>query len=826
MGCPDIRLTISCLALALVASAALAQQGGRMLYVAPGGNDAWSGRLAEPSAAGDDGPFATLARARDAVRELKADGAPVKVQLRGGVYFVDETIRFGPEDSGSEDAPVVYEAYPGERPELVGGRPVTGLQPREGGVLEVELPEVRAGEWYFRQLFIDGERQHRARYPNFDPENPVRGGFLYVARFTGAFGAGVGNIHNRGDRLDYIVNVPADGEYALWAYYGALNEPFGRTDMAGRTSVTVDDGEPVPLMNLPDTGSWGADTWGRTATLALTAGEHRIRWRNDQGGGLDLDAFALSDDPQWKPQGTELAEPAEGRHVVVFHAEDFVECEGPQISVSSGGSKTEFHYAEGEFKPLWAQAPDAELHIFQSGSCRAFKQIVAIDSVDEGAGVVNVSGPECRAGFGTGDRYFVENVREELDAPGEWFLDRESGVLSLIPPEGFGEDAEVVAPTLGRLIEFAGTEEAPVEHIRLSGLTVRCTDYTPEDGCGGYGMGTEGVLHFTNAVGCAVERCTFTNCGRYAVCLTGGAENSVSRCEIADSAQGGVLVIDSARNTIADNHIRDCGAIYKHIGGVVLTGAGSDDNLVAHNLVERMSRYGITIKNGGLRNVIEYNHVHHTNLETYDTGGIEVTQQDRELRSGSVIRNNIVGDSVGWYAQGPDESLFKAWAIYLDSYAGGYTVTNNITYRTSHGGIMLQGGKDNVVTNNIFVESSAAQMCVSNFRQNSTGEVLERNVIYWTDPEAAVVRAGRLLPETISIDHNLYWCPGADEFKMAASGFASFADWQAAGYDADSLIEDPLFVAPEDDDYTLRPESPAFALGFEAIDTSAVGPRH
>lgn len=818
----DIRLMTGCLVFTLAVTQ-IATAAESALYVSPDGNDAWSGRLAEPTAAGDDGPFATIPRARDAARELKGDGAPVTVYLRGGTYFIDETIRFGPEDSGTAEAPVSYAAYPGEGPELVGGRPVSGLQAAGGGVLEVELAAVREGEWYFRQLFIDGRRQVRARYPNLDPENPVRGGFLYVYRSMGGWGSGVGNIHNRGDRLDYLVNLPAGGEYTVWIYYGAHNEPFGRTEMDGRTTLTVDDGEPVALTDLRDTGGWTPSRWSRSGTLSLGAGEHRIRWRNEQGGGINLDAFALSDDPDWRPEGTSLSEPAEGRHVVVFHAEDYVECEGPQISTSGGGSKTQFRYAEGEFKPAWADAPGAEVHIFQSGSCRAFKEIVAIEHVDERLRAVTLSGPECHAGIGTGDRYFVENVREELDAPGEWYLDRESGVLSLIPPEGFSEESEVVAPAVGRLIEFAGSEEAPVEHIRLSGLTIRCTDYSPDDGCGGYGMGREGVLHFTGARSCAVEGCTFVGCGRYAVCLSGGGENAVTGCDIAEGAEGGVLVIGSARNLISDNHIHDCGAIYKHIGGVVLTGAGSDENVVAHNLIHHMSRYGITIKNGGLRNVIEYNHVHHTNLETYDTGGIEVTQHDTDLRSGSVIRNNIVADSVGWYSQGPDGSVYNAWGIYLDSYAGGYTVTNNITIRNTHGGIMLQGGRDNVVTNNIFVGSSVSQMQINNFRGNSTGQVLERNVIYWTSPEAAAIRAGHLEPETISVDRNLYWCPGADQFAMQARDHATWADWLAAGYDAHSLVEDPLFVAPEDDDYTLKPGSPAFTLGFEAIDATGVG---
>ena len=155
-----------------------------------------------------------------------------------------------------------------------------------------------------------------------------------------------------------------------------------------------------------------------------------------------------------------------------------------------------------------------------------------------------------------------------------------------------------------------------------------------------------------------------------------------------------MLLLKTAGNTVSDNHIHHCGFVYKHIGGVILEGEGTDDNLVAHNLIHDISRYGISLKNAGLRNRIEYNRVLNTSLETCDTGGIEVTQQDRELRSGSVIRNNIVGDSIGYSADGP-KPVFMSWGIYLDSFAGGYTVTHNVTYRSSHGGMMLQGGKDN-----------------------------------------------------------------------------------------------------------------------------------
>ena len=88
-------------------------------FVAVDGNDSWSGTLSGPNAEGTDGPFATLAGARDAVRRMKAANPlsqPVTVMVRGGAYYLDETLVFGPQDSGAKECPVSYTAYPGETP--------------------------------------------------------------------------------------------------------------------------------------------------------------------------------------------------------------------------------------------------------------------------------------------------------------------------------------------------------------------------------------------------------------------------------------------------------------------------------------------------------------------------------------------------------------------------------------------------------------------------------------------------------------------------------------------------------------------------------------
>ena len=143
-------------------------------YVAPNGNDSWSGRLSKPNKKRTDGPFATLTRVRNYIRKIKReqDGTlrqPVIVFLRGGTYFLPETLEFTAEDSGTKDFPITYKAYRHEKPVISGGKRITGWkQVRMDGkkIWAAELPEEKEGEWFFRQLWINGNRCIRARYPN------------------------------------------------------------------------------------------------------------------------------------------------------------------------------------------------------------------------------------------------------------------------------------------------------------------------------------------------------------------------------------------------------------------------------------------------------------------------------------------------------------------------------------------------------------------------------------------------------------------------------------------------------------------------------------
>ena len=150
-----------------------AQSGPVTFYVATNGNDAWSGRSPD-AGAGTNGPFATMQRARDAVRELKRQQSgslrqPITIEIREGTYFLTDTLLLEPEDSGTANAPITYAAYQDERPVISGGRQVTGWRPLtvDGKDLWVAyIPEALRPTWYFHQLWVNGERRTRARHPN------------------------------------------------------------------------------------------------------------------------------------------------------------------------------------------------------------------------------------------------------------------------------------------------------------------------------------------------------------------------------------------------------------------------------------------------------------------------------------------------------------------------------------------------------------------------------------------------------------------------------------------------------------------------------------
>jgi len=131
-------------------------------FVSPAGNDANAGTL--------DKPFATLQRAQQTVRQKRGD-----VFLRGGSYYLPATLVFTAEDSGTKDAPVVIQNYQGEKAVISGGVRLEKLDwlPYTNGIVQAQVP----ADLQTEEIFINGERQILARYPNFNPQAQYFDGF-------------------------------------------------------------------------------------------------------------------------------------------------------------------------------------------------------------------------------------------------------------------------------------------------------------------------------------------------------------------------------------------------------------------------------------------------------------------------------------------------------------------------------------------------------------------------------------------------------------------------------------------------------------------------
>jgi hypothetical protein len=213
-----------------------ALQAGTAFYVSLAGNDTWSGRLPSPNENKADGPFATLERAREAIRLLKQSGAlprgGVVVYVRGGQYRFSKTFKLTAADSGGKDTPMTWRAYPGEQVSFTGGKYISGFKTVTDSLIlkrigsqyrdKIVVVDLKAqgiadfGEIVPRgspplELFFQGKRMTIARWPNAGwlkvADVPQTGDTLYnqglerEKRFDGVpVGRHYGRIKYDGDR--------------------------------------------------------------------------------------------------------------------------------------------------------------------------------------------------------------------------------------------------------------------------------------------------------------------------------------------------------------------------------------------------------------------------------------------------------------------------------------------------------------------------------------------------------------------------------------------------------------------------------------------------
>ena len=526
---------------------------GWQFFVAVDGDDSGDGSRSHP--------FATLERAREALRARKATASlppgGERIWLRGGDYPLLSSFVLDAADSGAPGRPVVIGAWHGERVRLLGGQVIRGFQK----VTDLDVLE----------------------------------------------------------RLD-----PAARAHVLELDLAALGiRDFGRLRSRGFSRPAA----PAHLELF-----FG----GRAMQLA--------RWPNS--------GFAT------------IAE------VGVLSAD------GDGHGGSLGMLEDGFHYHVHEDRPArWKSAGGAWIHGYWAWDwANSYEEI---DSINLEKRLIRTKPPHGNYGFRTGQRIQYLNVLEELDAPGEYYVDAKKGKLYFWPPARLDAGEALVS-----LLETPLVAMQQASHIVLQDLTLEA----------GRGFG----LEITGGTGICVEQCRILNMGSHAISINGGKRHRIATCEIAGCGDSGIEVSGGDRKAltacghqIEGSHIHHFGRWSRcYVPAVHATGVGIG---ITRNHIHDAPHSAIIYQGNEI--VIDGNDIHHICTETDDCGAI-YTGRDFTAR-GNLIRHNRIADVRGC------KSL--AIGVYMDDCASGQTIEANI-FEHCKVAVVLGGGRDLAVRNNILVE--------------------------------------------------------------------------------------------------------------------------
>lgn len=307
-------------------------------------------------------------------------------------------------------------------------------------------------------------------------------------------------------------------------------------------------------------------------------------------------------------------------------------------------------------------------------------QTTPIRKIDPDAGTIETSLPSA---FGAieGQRFYIYNALCELDEPGEWYYDRESGDFYIYPLDGDRNSKILLGFASNNLMEISECDNLIVKDIDFKGTRA-------------------GGIIISQCKNVTIFGCNIKNVSGTGIVMNGvdGKNNTIDSCHISNVGGRGIYMdcgnfttLEPANCIVTNNWVHDFGRLNKsYYGALTINGVG---NIARNNLFYNGPHLGIQY--GGNDNLIEYNDISRCLKEAADMG---VCYTGRTMMErGTVLRGNIIHDIES------DSEHDGQYAIYMDDCKAGDTVTQNLIYNMCDTGIFINGGRDITVTDNVFV---------------------------------------------------------------------------------------------------------------------------
>ncbi|HNR33861.1 MAG TPA: right-handed parallel beta-helix repeat-containing protein [Candidatus Hydrogenedentes bacterium] len=478
--------------------------------------------------------------------------------------------------------------------------------------------------------------------------------------------------------------------------------------------------------------------------------------------------------------------------------------DGHKIHGIPGSTVGKFVY-DGDRPKRWVGEKDGWLHGYWFWDWSDQRQ--KIESIDTEKSILAITPPYHNYGYRKGQWYYAFNLLSELDSPGEWHLDRETGILYFWPPAPIA-DGEAVVSVLDHAIVAKDVSYLTIRKLRIEATR-------------GTAIAVSGGSH-NRVAGCVIR-----NVGGSAVSMGDSPDSGVYGCDLCQMGKGGISLSGGDRATLTpanmvaeNNHIHHYSRWARMYNAAIsLHGVG---NRAAHNLIHDAPHMAISF--GGNDHVIEYNEIYNVCEESNDAGAM-YAGRDWTMR-GHIIRFNYLHQIRGFEGRG-------CVGVYLDDMFASAAIFGNIFHEVTMAAF-IGGGRDNTIENNVFVDCSPALHIdaralgwagyhadgwIKEHREKGTVCNMAYNKPPYSDryPQlAGMMEDEPKAPKGNLIARNI--CVGGkwDDIEDKARGYLKFED--------NLLDADPRFVDAANKDFRLKEDSPAFKLGFKPIPVEKIGP--